>query len=256
MQPRTTLDRVTILLLIVATGLAGIAGWIRGSSVFGFESAFWDLGLLPTLLVLAIGVNRISDWAGPRRRFAIGFEIFGWAAVALYVICCWRPARWSPLSALLPFQTGFMLAPDMQKAWKDLNPGEMVVDAVVLISLPLLVALLGGVMFSARFTVRRIMVFVAVLALTLGALVILRRRVRQRDDLARYHQDQIVSLVYGTPDRDGVVTWTLENVDHEGRPVTARQAELDRWHWAMFQTYQRAASCPLRSVPPLPPPPD
>ena len=35
---------VMVLVVMVAIGLVFAKGWSRGSSVFGFESPFWDLG--------------------------------------------------------------------------------------------------------------------------------------------------------------------------------------------------------------------
>src|SRR5262249_33498464 len=152
-------------------------GWVRGSSVFGFESPFWDLGLIPILTALVYGACRAGGGDGIRRRFLLGFGIFGLVAAAAYIVSCSRPARWSLVSALLPFQTGLMLAPDVGMSWKDLSLWRMVVDTAILASLPLVVATLGGVMFSVRFTLRRIVVIVAVIAMVLGALVGVGRRI-------------------------------------------------------------------------------
>jgi len=131
----------------------------------------------------------------------------------------------------------------------------MVVDTVILVSLPLLIALIGGVMFSARYTLRRIMVVVAVLAIVLGALETYRRRIRRLDSLATYHWSQIASVLYRQIGTDGKMTYTLAGVDHQGRPLTAGQREIDRWHEAMYQKFLRALRQPWRNVPPGPPPP-
>jgi hypothetical protein len=44
-----------LFLVIIAIGLVFANGWSKGSSAFGFESPFWDLGLVPILTALAIG---------------------------------------------------------------------------------------------------------------------------------------------------------------------------------------------------------
>src|SRR5271169_2068930 len=93
--------------LVVAIAVVGFIlafRWSRGSSVFGFESPFWDLGLIPILAALAIIAVRGRTADVRRLRFLVGFEIFGLAAVAAYFVSCSRPARWSPVSVLLPFQ--------------------------------------------------------------------------------------------------------------------------------------------------------
>ena len=159
---------VMVLVVISAVGLVLAAGWSKGSSIFGFESPFWDLGLIPILTALVIGACRLGGAPAGRRRFLLGFELFGLVAVAAYVASCSRTARWSPVSALLPFQTGLMLAPDVGASWKTLVFWNILVDVAILVSLPLIVAALGGVMFSVRFTMRRIAVTVAVIAVILG----------------------------------------------------------------------------------------
>ena len=112
-----------------------------------------------------------------RRRFLLGFEICGWAAVAAYVVSCSRPARWSLVSVLLPFQTGYMLAPFVGESWRNLKFWNILVDTAILISLPLILASVGGVLFCVRFTMRRIVIAVGVIAIVLAALVTMGRRI-------------------------------------------------------------------------------
>jgi hypothetical protein len=174
---------VTVLVVVIAIGLVIVWAWLKGSTIFGFESPFWDLGLIPTLTALVVGACRVGGCDAIRRRFLLGFEIFGLAAVTAYIVSCSRPARWSLVSALLPFQTGLMLAPDVGASWKNLILWNILVDTAILASLPLIAASVGGVMFSVRFTMRRIAVVVAVIALVLGALVGVERRMRRFADL-------------------------------------------------------------------------
>jgi hypothetical protein len=117
-----------VLVVIIVIGLVFANGWSKGSSVFGFESPFWNLGLIPILTALVIGACRFGGCDADRRRFVLGFEIFGLAAITAYIVSCSRPARWSLVSALLPFQTGLMLAPDVRMSWKDLTFGRMLGD--------------------------------------------------------------------------------------------------------------------------------
>jgi hypothetical protein len=156
-------------------GIIAAATWSRGCSIFGFDSPFWDLGLLPALAGLIIGISHLN---GPRRRFVIGFEVCGILSAVAYVVSCSRPARWSIVSALLPFQTGFWLMPEMKKSWTALNPWEMLADLVVLVAIPLLPALGGGLLASIRITLRRSMIAVAIIAIMLGLATSYLRRVR------------------------------------------------------------------------------
>src|SRR5271166_5267019 len=147
---------VMALAALAATAFVFAIGWFRGSSAFGFESAYWDLGLIPILAALVTCAVRFEGRAGTYRRFLLGFEVFGLAAVTAYFFSCSRPARWSPVSALLPFQTGFKLAPDIGAKWTDLSFWKIVLDTTVLASLPFIVASVGGTLCAVRFTMRRI----------------------------------------------------------------------------------------------------
>ena len=247
---------VMVLLVIIVIALVFARDWSRGSSVFGFESPFWDLGLIPILTALVIGVCRFGGCDANRRRFVIGFEIFGLAAITAYIVSCSRTARWSLVSALLPFQTGLMLAPDIGKSWKDLTFGRMLVDTMILASLPMVVATLGGLTFAVRFTMCRIVVTVAVIAMVLGALVGVRRRIRRFDDLGAYHRDQIVGQLYGTVGADGTMTFVPAAQDRNGKPVLPHQQKMDRWHEQMAQRYWHAAAHPWLDVTLDPPPTD
>jgi hypothetical protein len=238
---------VMILVVMIAIGLVFANGWSKGSSVFRFESLFWDLGLIPVLTALVIGACRVG--CDPiRRRFLLGFGIFGLAAVAAYMVSLSGSARWSLVSALLPFQTGLMLAPDVGASWKDLIFWNILVDTAILMSLPLIVATLGGVLFSARFTMRRLAVAVAVIALVLGALVGVGRRIRHFDDLGANHRNQIVGQLYGKVGADGKVMYIPSFLDRNGRPVAPHQQRMDRWHEQMAQRYWRAARHPWLDV--------
>jgi hypothetical protein len=245
---------VVLLVAMIGIGLVLVGGWSKGSSILGFESLYWDLGLIPIVTSLVIGACRIGRCDAVRRRFLLGFEVFGLAAVTAYTLSCSRPARWSLVSALLPFQTGFMLAPDVGASWKNLIFWNILVDTAILASLPLIVASVGGVMFSVRFTMRRIAVAVAVIAIVLGALVGVGRRMRRFADLGTYHRDQIVSQLYGIPGADGTMLYVPSSRDRNGKPVTPYQQRMDRWHEQMAQRYWRASRHPWLDVALDPPP--
>jgi hypothetical protein len=245
---------------LVAALIAGAPfafGWSEGSSVFSFESPYWDLGLIPILAALVIFAVRGSEGDGRRFRFMLGFEVFGLAAIAAYFISCSRPARWSPVSALLPFQTGLMLSPGVGRRWQDLSFWKILVDLAILASLPLIVASVGGMICAAKVTIRRIAVAVAVIALVLGGFVSIVRRVRRFDDLARYHRSQIIGVPQREVMNDGmIVGLEVSSVDVRGRPVTPRRRLLNEWHARMFQRYRRAARQPWIDVQPESPPPE
>lgn len=254
-RPRITVDWVDItkrdvlsLAVMIAIGLVFANGLSKGSSVFGFESSFWDLGLIPILSALVIGICRVGGTDAARRRFLLGFEIFGLAATTTYVVSLSRGARWSLVSAVLPFQTGMTLAPGVGTGWKNLVFWHFLVDAAILASLPLIVATLGGVILSVRSTVRRVAVAVAVIAVVLGALVGVSRRVRRFDDLATYHRNQISAKVYSVIGPDGMMMLVPASSDQNGTPLTLDQRKIDRWHAQMATKYSLAARRPWLDV--------
>jgi hypothetical protein len=249
-------NKIIPFVAVAVVGFILALRWYKGSSVFGFESPYWDLGLIPILAALAINAVRTKVADGRRPRFLLGFEVFGLAAGAVYFVSCSRPARWSLVSALLPFQTGFMLSPGIGKRWQDLSFWKILVDMAVLASLPLIVALVGGMMFAVRFTTRRIVVAVAVIAMVLGGLVNFVRRVRRFDGLASYHRLRIIGVAQRSVIGDDgmIVGLELSPVDVKGKPVAPRQRLLNQWHARMFQRYLRAARRPWLDVQPEPPP--
>ena len=58
-----------VLVVMIAIGLVFAKGWSKSSSVFGFESPFWDLGLIPILIALAIIAVRAKVADRRRLRF-------------------------------------------------------------------------------------------------------------------------------------------------------------------------------------------
>jgi hypothetical protein len=147
-----------------------------------------------------------------------------------------------------------MLAPDFGASWKDLNYADVLVDTAVLVSLPLVVALVGGVIFSVRLSTRRIVVAVAVIAILLGGLTAVARRIRRFDHLAYLHRSQMSGLMIGFRRPDGTTTMLPANVDAAGKPLTPQQERMDHWHWEMAERYQRATHFPWAEVTVDPPP--
>jgi hypothetical protein len=249
----TTRD-VTLLAVMIAIGLALVVSWSGGSSIFRFESPFWDLGLIPILSALAVAACRLGNGPPDRRRFRHGFVLFGLAAVAAYVASCSQTARWSLVSALLPYQTGLMLAPDVGASWTSLVFWNILVDTAVLASLPFVVATVGGVLFSARFTTRRIAVWVAIIALVVGTVVGVGRRVRRFDQLAAFHRRQIVGQMVIMRGADGRMSYVPSGRDRSGTRLTPHERKMDRWHEKMAQRYLHAARYPWLDVTLDPPP--
>ncbi len=77
-------DKIIPFVVVAVVGFVLAFRWSRGSSVFGFELPYWDLGLIPILAALAIIAVRGKVADRRRLRFLVGFEVFGLAAVAAY----------------------------------------------------------------------------------------------------------------------------------------------------------------------------
>jgi hypothetical protein len=147
-----------------------------------------------------------------------------------------------------------MLAPYFGASWKTLNLANVLVDTAILMSLPFVVALVGGVVFSVRLSTRRIVVAVAVIAILLGGLTTVARRIRRFDHLAYLHRSQMSGLMVGFRRPDGTTTMVPANVDAAGKPLTPYQEKVDRWHWEMAERYPRATHFPWAEVTVDPPP--
>ncbi len=165
---RSRTNDLALLMVGIAALSWAATRWSQGLSLFGFESPYWDLGLLPTLALLVLAASRSEQ--DRRRRFQIGFAVCGVLTATGYTMSCLRSARWSPVSALQPYQTGFWLMPEMKSSIWERTPWGVFVDTVILVSIPLLPAILGGVVASARITLRRTMVAIAIIATHLDGL--------------------------------------------------------------------------------------
>jgi hypothetical protein len=107
-----------------------------------------------------------------------------------------------------------------------------------------------------RFTVRRLMLAIAILALPLG---IWGRREYRRitfERLASDHRSRIKGLILGRGGPFGYGLWGLESGSHPARLLTDRERQLDRYHMDLFRKYFEAARSPMSPVPPDPPEPE
>jgi hypothetical protein len=257
-RPRATNVPTFVLCAGIATAALAWAAirWPSGRSLFGFESAYWDLGLLPALAASALAAYRLKSATGPQKRFLIGFLSCGLIAAVAYTASCSRAARWSPVSVLQPFQTGFMLAPGMRTSWRDLRPWGIFVDSVILVLIPLLPALLGGLAVSVRITLRRMMVAVAIVAILLWVMTATIHRARHQDRMGYYHRDQIVGALLGHAGPDARIVFEPQSVDRSGKAVPPHQQRLDRWHEAMAQKYWHSSYYPWSAAVRETPPPE
>jgi hypothetical protein len=98
-----------------------------------------------------------------------------------------------------------------------------------------------------RFTVRRMMIVVAVLGTSLGGFAYLERRCQEFQALAQYH-DQESGLVYALGS-DGICR--AKNIRGEVVPTA-----LDSWHTKLAEKYRHAAQVPWNAVEPDPPRPE
>lgn len=103
-----------------------------------------------------------------------------------------------------------------------------------------------------RFTIRSLMIAVAVVGTVLG--VVLERRSRFLR-LAEYHRSQIVGahLVQALMRNRGCVTYWM---DANGRTVSSAQPAKDQWHNELSSKYLLAARCPWLPVEGDPPEPE
>jgi hypothetical protein len=98
-----------------------------------------------------------------------------------------------------------------------------------------------------RFTVRRMMVAVAVAAMTLAPVAYLERRRERFTSLAAFHASQVVGYEI---DGSG---WRPVFIGRDGRPVSHQKGERDLWHSRLKQKYEEAALRPWAPVLPDPP---
>jgi hypothetical protein len=98
-----------------------------------------------------------------------------------------------------------------------------------------------------RFTVRRLMIAVAVLGTSLGGFAYLERRCQEFQALAQYHDHEHgLGSALGL---DGI----CRAINIRGEVVPAA---LDNWHTELAEKYRHAAQVPWLAVEPDPPRPE
>jgi hypothetical protein len=99
-----------------------------------------------------------------------------------------------------------------------------------------------------RFTVRRLMVVVALAALLLGVIAGVENRRRSFLSLVDAHRAGMIAWEEGDPSET-----SRERFDLSGRKVSLKD---HRWHLQMAEKYERAARYPWLPVAPDPPAPE
>jgi hypothetical protein len=108
-----------------------------------------------------------------------------------------------------------------------------------------------------RFTVRRLMIAVAIVAIFLGVWLWAERRRARLDALASWHDRQVVCVFKGYIGPDDEIIWepTSRPLKMGDPPVSLRQQRISTWHRQFAQKYWRAARYPWLPVEPDPPEP-
>jgi hypothetical protein len=109
-----------------------------------------------------------------------------------------------------------------------------------------------------RFTVRRLMIAVAFLALFLGGWVWMERKSARFSDLANWHHSQITCIFDGCMGADGEFVYEATSLPQRDGdpPVSLRQQRIDTWHRQISMKYWAAARRPWLPVEPDPPEPE
>ena len=109
-----------------------------------------------------------------------------------------------------------------------------------------------------RFTLRGLMLVVAILAMLLGVWLWGERRRARFSALAWWHDRQVVCVFVGHPGSDGESVWEATSIPQKlGDPqVSPRQQRISTWHHQIARKYYRAARNPWLPVEPDPAPPE
>jgi hypothetical protein len=106
-----------------------------------------------------------------------------------------------------------------------------------------------------RFTVRRMMVGVAIAGMVLGLTHWFESRdawLRARRD---FHWAQWTLPIMESRGEDGRVVGPLQVTEDDGSPVDGLRARRELWNYRMFKKYMKAARYPWLPVAPDPPEP-
>ena len=111
-----------------------------------------------------------------------------------------------------------------------------------------------------RFTLRRLMLAVAILALLLGVWLWGERRRARFSALAGWHERQVLwnlCVIVGYPGPDGEYIYEAQARSQMpgNPPMSPHQQRISTWHYQIAMKYYRAARNPWLPVEPDPPPP-
>jgi hypothetical protein len=108
-----------------------------------------------------------------------------------------------------------------------------------------------------RFTVRRMMVAVAIAAVLLGVWAWVERRRARLSAIANWHHGQIICVFFGFPGPDGEYVYEATDAPQKSGdpPVSLHQQRIDTWHREIAVKYWRAAEYPWLPVAPDSPEP-
>jgi hypothetical protein len=86
------LPRISIAGLMLGVAVAGfplalLGSVLAGRPILGLAYCL-DMGVLPSVTALGIGLASVILRRGQCGAFAVGFQVAGWAAVIAYVACC------------------------------------------------------------------------------------------------------------------------------------------------------------------------
>lgn len=86
-RPRASIAGLMLGIAVTAFPFAVLGSLLAGHPLLGLAYCL-DMGVLPSVTALAIGLAWIVLRRGRCRPFAVGFQIVGWTAVIAYVSCC------------------------------------------------------------------------------------------------------------------------------------------------------------------------
>ena len=107
-----------------------------------------------------------------------------------------------------------------------------------------------------RFTIRQMLVAVAIVGIVIGFANRMNRRSARFLKLSDYHQRQIISILSGPCDRDDDFGGVPVAYDWKMRPVTGVHWHKDVWHERMYRKYRDASRHTWLPVWPDPPEPE
>ena len=143
-RPRISIAWLTISVAAIAFPMAVVSAVMNGRPIFGLEGVL-DMGLWPTVPVLAIYLFLVLNRPGAVRPFDIGFLAFGAAAVCIFVVI----ARAFPTIVEVPI---IYYVNKLEPSWLDCDRWEtyaicLLIQGSILAVPQLLTALIGALVF-------------------------------------------------------------------------------------------------------------